>query len=215
MELRKEDIGARIKEIRESLGMTQVEFGRALDSGPKSISAYETGNADTSPLFLAKVALLGGKTLDWVIAGKEGPKTNAIDKHPEDSTVTMPVRAMAGAGHPCCIDQLEPVGTITLDKTYDGVNIQVLLIRGNSMEPTIMDGSHVGIDVTVKTIVSGQMYAVFFPHEGIVVKRLWIGPEVIKISSDNPTAPDHEIPVERINWDTFVQGRVKWTVQKY
>lgn len=83
------------------------------------------------------------------------------------------------------------------------------------MEPTIMNGSHVGVDIAEKEIISGQLYAVYIPHEGIVVKRIWIGPELVKIASDNPAAPDHDMMNERINWDTFVQGRVKWTLQRY
>jgi len=215
MEIRKEDIGVRIREIRESLKMTQSEFAEALGYGYKSISAYENGNTDTSPLLLAKIANLGGQSLDWLIAGKGSLNQTIVAEPQEDYSVTMPVRAMAGAGHPCCIDQLEPIGKITIDKSYDGPNIQVLQIRGNSMEPTIMDGAHVGIDITEKEIISGQLYAVFIPHEGIVVKRIWLGPELVKISSDNISAPDHDMIADRINWDTFVQGRVKWTVQKY
>lgn len=210
-ELRKK-LGARIKQIRSELGLKQVELAQRLGVKGPSVSAYETGDSEMSYDSLVLLSKLSGKSIDWLITG-EG--SFVVSEQQPEYTATMPVRAMAGAGHPHCIDQLEPIGHITLDKSYDGPNIQVLQIRGNSMEPTIMDNSHVGIDVTDKEVISGQMYAVFIPYEGIVVKRIWIGPETVRIASDNPTAPDHELLTERINWETFVQGRVKWTVQRY
>jgi len=212
MKLNLKEIGERIRKIRGSLNLD--EFNKILGVSRSAISNYERGDAFPRPETLSKIVEYGGVSYDWLFTG--GSENNTIvAEQLEEYTVTMPVRAMAGAGHPCCIDQLEPIGHITIDKSYDGPNIQVLQIRGNSMEPTIMDASHVGIDVTEKEIISGQMYAVFMPYEGIVVKRIWIGPETVRIASDNPTAPDHELLTERINWETFVQGRVKWTVQKY
>lgn len=70
METNKEKIGARIKLVREELNLTQPKFAELLGVGPKSISAYETGGADTSPSFLAKVAKLSGKSLEWIITGQ-------------------------------------------------------------------------------------------------------------------------------------------------
>jgi len=205
-------IGERIRIVRgEKNG---ADFGAMIGVSANMVSNYENGQAWPKVTTLDKIITISRKSADWLFYGKED-ENNIIAEPQEDYSVTMPVRAMAGAGAPCCIEQLEPIGSITLDKSYDGPNIQVLSIRGNSMEPTIMDGAHVGIDVTEREIISGQMYAVFIPHEGIVVKRIWMGPELIKISSDNPSAPDHDMIADRINWDTFVQGRVKWTVQKY
>lgn len=206
------EIGRRIRQIRGELN--GEAFGKILGLSRAQISVYERGEGWPNREALDKILTYGRKSADWLLYGK-GDENTIVAEPPEQYSVTLPVRAMAGAGVPCCIDELEPIGSITLDKSYDGPNIHVLSIRGNSMEPTIMDGAHVGIDITAKEIISGQMYAVFIPHEGIVVKRIWLGPELIKISSDNPSAPDHDMIADRINWDTFVQGRVKWTVQKY
>jgi len=207
-------IGNKIRDKRLESKQSQTALAESLGTHQSMISSLENGERLPDIEFVVRFAGLFGVSIDWIVADNMEPISTVAEPQ-EEYTVTMPVKAMAGAGNPCCIDQLEPIGHITLDKSYDGPNIQVLLIRGNSMEPTIMDGSYVGIDVTTKEIISGQMYAVFIPHEGIVVKRIWIGPELIKISSDNPGAPDHDMLADRINWDTFVQGRVKWTVQKY
>ena len=207
-------IGNKIRDKRLENKQSQTTLAELLGTHQSMISSLENGERLPDIEFVVRFAGLFGVGIDWIVTDGMEP-TPLVSDPQEDYTVTLPVKAMAGAGNPCCMDQLEPIGHITIDKSYNGPNIQVLQIRGNSMEPTIMDGSHVGIDITEKEIISGQMYAVFIPHEGVVVKRIWIGPELIKISSDNPSAPDHDMMAERINWDTFIQGRVKWTVQKY
>lgn len=206
------EIGKRIRDVRGQ--RTGIEFGEIIGTSNNMVSIYESGGSWPKPQTLDKIIALSGKTADWLLYGR-GDKSCVVAGTQEDYTVIMPVRALAGAGDPCCIDELEPIGQIVVQKDYDGPNIQVVKIRGNSMEPTIMNGSHVGVDIAEKEIISGQLYAVYIPHEGIVVKRIWIGPELVKIASDNPAAPDHDMMNERINWDTFVQGRVKWTLQRY
>lgn len=208
------EIGKRIKEALNDSQISQKMLAAEIGVQPPSVTAYIQGGSNIPVEALEVISRMCDVSIDWIVKGKTATCKELSEVY-IGNTINLPVRAMAGAGTPCCLDDLEPIGYITLDKTYDGPNIQVLQIRGNSMEPTIMDGAHVGIDITEKEIISGQMYAVFIPHEGIVVKRIWIGPELVKISSDNPGAPDHDMIAERINWDTFVQGRVKWTVQKY
>jgi phage repressor protein C with HTH and peptisase S24 domain len=207
------EIGKRIREVRGK--RTGIEFGKILGVGNNMVSVYESGQSFPKTQTLDTIIQLSGRPADWLLYGKGEDGPVVISEPQGECTATMLVRALAGAGNPCCIDQLEPIGQIIVQKNYNGPNIQVVQIRGTSMEPTIMNGAHVGVDVTAKEIVSGQMYAVYIPHEGIVVKRIWIGPELVKIASDNPTAPDHDMLSERINWDSFVQGRVKWVIQEY
>lgn len=207
------EIGHRIRAIRGK--RNGDEFGEFIGVSRATVSVYERGEGWPRPETLDKIIQLSGKPADWLLYGRGDGELPVVAEPQEEYTATMPVHALAGAGNPCCIDQLEPIGQIIVQKSYNGPNIHVVEIRGTSMEPTIMDGAHVGVDVTAKEIVSGQMYAVYIPHEGIVVKRIWIGPELVKIASDNPTAPDHDMLSERINWDTFVQGKVKWVIQEY
>jgi phage repressor protein C with HTH and peptisase S24 domain len=204
-------IGERIKTVRGD--QSGEKFGAQIGVSTNMVSMYENGAAWPKAQTLAKIIKISGKSADWLLFGTPEADLVVAENEPE-YTVTMPVRALAGAGDPCCIDQLNPIGQITVSKDYDGPNIQVIQIRGNSMEPTYMDGAHVGVDITSREVISGQAYAVYIPHEGIVVKRIWIGPELVTIASDNPSAPSHEVMADRVNWDTFIQGRVKWVIQK-
>jgi transcriptional regulator with XRE-family HTH domain len=211
------DIGKRLEQIRTILDLTQDEMGEILGKGKGSISKYENGDATPPISAIKKYAEIGNVTFDWIFTGTSS-SSHVFElgtEYKSNKTSTIPVRAVAGAGDPCDLDQLEPIGHITIGSEYNGVNITALQIRGTSMEPNIMNGAHVGIDRADKEVISGQLYAVYIPHEGIVVKRIFIGPELVKIKSDNPSFPDHDLSIDRINWDTFVQGRVKWVLQKY
>lgn len=67
----KEDVGRRIKEIREGLGLTLEGFGKKLCLGKTAIHQYEHGISTPSLETLAKIAELGNVTIDWLITGKE------------------------------------------------------------------------------------------------------------------------------------------------
>lgn len=82
MRIKKEDIGGRIKEVREGLKMTQAELGRILGVGNKAVSSYEKGAANPSPSSLAEIARLGERTIDWLVTGKDPqlPQAPAISR---------------------------------------------------------------------------------------------------------------------------------------
>lgn len=211
MEIDLARIGARIRSVRDE--RTGIEFGKLIGVSNQSVCAYESGAVWPKPQTLAKIIELSGKSADWLLFGIE-PDAGSVAE-PRPHTIAMPVRAMAGAGDPCDLDQLEPIGLIHIPIEYNGPTITVLQIRGTSMEPHIKDGAHVGIDRADRRIISGELYAIYIPHEGIVVKRLYLGPEQITIKSDNPLFPDQVMSIDKINWDTFVQGRVKWGFLMY
>lgn len=80
------------------------------------------------------------------------------------------------------------------------------------MEPLIRDGAYVGIDSEDRWIVSGEIYAVWLPYEGAVIKRLYLDMEKITLKSDNSQFPEITVPLAGLD-DHFIQGRVKWVIQ--
>lgn len=84
MQIKKEDIGIRIKEVREGLKMTQATLGRILGVGNKAVSAYEKGAANPSPSSLAEIARLGKCTIDWLVTG-------ATPDTPINQSITYPI----------------------------------------------------------------------------------------------------------------------------
>jgi transcriptional regulator with XRE-family HTH domain len=72
MEIKNNDIGARIKRIRTELKMTQVDLSKVLKLGSnKAVSFYETGTSAPSLASLIKIAEIGKRSLDWLITGLE------------------------------------------------------------------------------------------------------------------------------------------------
>ncbi|WP_316347342.1 helix-turn-helix domain-containing protein [Desulfuromonas acetoxidans] len=68
-ELRKE-LGARIRSVRKNLGLNQKTFGEMLGVGISTVSAYESRGSSPSPEALAKIAEMGGVSVDYLITGK-------------------------------------------------------------------------------------------------------------------------------------------------
>lgn len=68
-------IASRIKDIRESRGLNQTEFGERLGGVPQAvISKYERGTVKPRLEFLAEVAKFGKVSLDWLILGDKSGK---------------------------------------------------------------------------------------------------------------------------------------------
>ena len=68
-------IAGRIKNIRESRGLNQTEFGEKLGGTPQAaISKYERGTVKPRLEFLVEVAKYGKISLDWLILGKKSGK---------------------------------------------------------------------------------------------------------------------------------------------
>lgn len=71
MEIKNDDIGARIRKIRTELKMTQVDLSKILKGTNKAVSFYETGASEPSLASLIKIAEIGKRSLDWLITGLE------------------------------------------------------------------------------------------------------------------------------------------------
>lgn len=64
--------GERIRQVRESVGLNQTDFGTQLGGIKTStISGYESGYAEPKPNTLAAIAAIGNVSLDWLITGTE------------------------------------------------------------------------------------------------------------------------------------------------
>lgn len=124
------------------------------------------------------------------------------------------VYVLAGAGVPNQLIDTEPIAEIVIPAEFYKPSIVPIMVRGRSMEDTIMDGAFVGVDREDMWVISGEVYAIWIPNEGAVIKRLYLEPERIICKSDNPKFADFFVNVKEID-DHFIQGRVKWVIQKY
>lgn len=69
MQTNKEDMGKRIREVRERLNLGQDELGRLTSTSKQSVSSYETGRSFPPLDFLATLAGRVGIPIDMIVTG--------------------------------------------------------------------------------------------------------------------------------------------------
>lgn len=209
--------GDRLKLVRGNL--KQDEFAEKTGCHKSTIGRWERGEQfpdidDANKILKAFPDISPA----WLLADEGAMLRGAVvEEHvayTPERHVELQVYALAGAGHPNSLLDTEPVAQIAVPKDFYRPSIVPVQIRGRSMEETIMDGAIVGVDREDKWVVSGEIYAVWMPYEGAVVKRLYLDTEKITCRSDNTKFTDIIVPLDRID-ENFIQGRVKWVIQRY
>ncbi len=118
---------------------------------------------------------------------------------------------MSGVREKKDLSEATPVSMIIIPKKFMKPSIIALRMKGENMEPTVNDQGVVGVDREDDEIVSGKIYAIWVPNEGIVLKRLFIEPDKVVLKSDNPLFPGSSVSLKEIG--DFLIGRAKWVVQ--
>ena len=70
--------GNRVKTLRTSLGMNQVEFGKRLNVTKQSVSNWENGNIQPSIDMLVKIAMTFSVSADYLL-GLDGTRSLDVD----------------------------------------------------------------------------------------------------------------------------------------
>jgi transcriptional regulator with XRE-family HTH domain len=72
------DIGSRLKEERERLGLTQKALGAIGDFGKTTVIAWERGTAFPNALFLADIAAIGADIRYIVTGDRDAPPPEVL-----------------------------------------------------------------------------------------------------------------------------------------
>ena len=210
-----------IKALNDS-GLNQKKFAKALNISEGHLSEIVRGKKSPSSSLCELAQIRFGKPPDatestFTGQGKQPYDSGVRLKEGESKkgTVEVGVYAFAGAGGPMELFEHDPIETIDIPQHWMKPDLQAVLIRGRSMEPSIVDGAVVGVDTQNKKIISGELYAVWLEYEGAVVKRLFIEQNIVRVCSDNPAFKEMQIKNDEINGDTFVLGKVTWLMQSY
>ena len=76
----------RLKILRESLGMTQEEFGKSINIAKSTYNNYETGIRDPKSDFWIAVAQKYGVTIDYLMGFSDNPHKTSDDIKASPST---------------------------------------------------------------------------------------------------------------------------------
>lgn len=128
----------------------------------------------------------------------------------------LPVYGALAAGGP--IDgHTDVVGEIVIPMSLVKEGVYAMAVRGASMEPTLMDGSVVGIDTKRKFLEHEGLFAFWLPMKGAVIKRcLLLEGGAVLLQSDNERYPSFAFPLLSGSQEgPIVIGKVVWSFQRY
>lgn len=173
---------------------TQQELADVL--GIKQSTISESKKRNTVPpgwyltLFEAR-----GVNPDWLKQGK-GPVYLRTEEggYVEPARPTSPL--MQGVSRPyydsegLAAEDWTPAGCIVVPEPYAGRTVRILRMTGDGFAPTVRRGAFVGVDTEEVRPSSGDIYAVYMPLEGVVLKRIFCDGDTLVLRADNPQHPD-------------------------
>jgi len=144
--------------------------------------------------------------------GEEEMAPGAMDD--EFALVTV-YNVRASAGHGASIDQEQPLSEIAFRRdwlTQEGLSVRGLAAvtaDGDSMEPTVKDGSLLLLDTNQRELAGNRIYILRMDGH-LYAKRLQrLTDGSIRVSSDNPAYADEVVDRDALD-SLDIIGRVVW-----
>lgn len=205
---------------------TQTEIAHLLGIKQSSISDAKKKNTIPDGWLLTLYRACGLEP-DWILYGQEpvsrredftlppgvcGVRESATEYTATPSRAT--VYAMARTDPDTGNWLREGLESIPLIESLSRPHLLVVKMDNAAMEPVIRRGAYVGIDCDDVRMRSGEIYALDFPGEGLIIKRLARDLEGRRLSllADNPAHQAQHLPLE----DPGIRpvGRAVWVIQE-
>lgn len=216
----------RLKRARKARKMSQASLAEAVGLDQTTISNLERGKV-LSTSKTAQIARALGVDPHWLATGQgemlSNVETAAAEANTSPSEADYALIPQLSANGHCgdgyLNDHVEVTGGLAFKREWlkrmgaRPENLRVIYAEGDSMEPFIVDGDVVLLDLSKTEPTSQRVYAIRRPDGGISIKRLvqrftgeWV------ISSDNPNKAkfqDEPLSLESASQVPFV-GEVIW-----
>ena len=200
-------IGTRIKMIREEKGLTQEELAKTLGLNKSTIQRYETAKIEKIKLPVIDAIAqkldvnpewLSDKTNIRLTYSDTSPKLTKIP-YTESGCVKVPLIGRAAAGYTCYAEENITAYVLTdSDILKDGYDHFWLKVKGDSMEPTLLEGDLVL--VRAQSVLETPCLAVVtVDQEDGLVKYVDIDTHKITLTSVNPYYPPRVFEKEEMN----------------
>lgn len=190
------EIGRKIRELRQKLGLTQTDLAHRINVDPTTISHYESGKRAVTIEILQKIAEALGVSLALFFSDQEVvPVSSAKRLIPLfDTNMTV------GSGiFPKALQAIRsiPVDDASVDYAF--------IVRGKSMEPDIKDKDVVLVKVVPPdTLRNGDIVVCIYTDRFLVRRFYKCGNNIVLCSANAEYAPVVVSPHEHLE----VIGRV-------
>lgn len=211
---------------------TQMELAEVLDIRQSSISDAKRRNSVPADWYMKLFEHLGLNPL-WLKYGT-GPMYlrteqgySTVEAHgqplslhesaaqynePDAKGIIVPVYSRKEAYNP--ENPAASIGKLNIPMSFAHPGLYVIRFDASSMEPFVKKGAYVGLDTTQQSVVSGELYGINMPHEGVVIKRVYIDSpnNSMVLKSENPAHPAIALPISE--QPNNIVGLVGWILQK-
>jgi len=202
-------VGNQIKKYRKLRGMTQKELGLKIGVKHNTISGYESGTNEPEQNTLFAIAdVLGISINDLFPPTTESEVTNLIALPREVRPI--PIIGTIACGDPILAEQNFEDYRYEVVENLPSGRLYYLYAKGDSMSPTIPDGSLVLIKEQ-PYVESGQIAAVLLngDTEATLKRVKWQG-DILILMPDNPA--HHPIVVTKDNPARIIGRAIRFTV---
>ncbi|MBQ4132533.1 MAG: helix-turn-helix domain-containing protein [Desulfovibrionaceae bacterium] len=134
---------------------------------------------------------------------------------PEAKSTVVTVYSMHGANMTEAPGEPDVIGKLSIPQSFFAPGIQVFKVDTAGMEPLVCKGAYIGIDTNQKNVVSGEIFAVHIPFEGISLKRVFLDGDNqrLVLKAENQKHPDQYISLDK-HKDRIV-GNLTWVMQEF
>lgn len=212
-------LASRVKYRMNELGMNPAQVSKAAGFAPTFVRDLIEGRkksvrADS----LKSIAEVLGVTPEWLNgAGALQRSGGAIEPNRStDEIQTIPIFDIdASAGHGTFAEDggvlgYQPFRSQQLTRLTSSPlsRLAVIMVRGDSMDPTLANQDHVLVDTTVNRVGRDGIYILALEDE-LLVKRCWVDLDTgaIVVKSDNPQYGTQTV-TDKDRLD--IKGRVIW-----
>jgi len=238
MELINMTYSKKIRVLRESLKLNQIEFSKKTSIPLSTLRKVETGHSNVGLTIIEKIIKVPEleRYTHWLMSNdipsesglNSGIESNQVSPEANKLTAKEPnhielpfyeVTASAGGG--ALVEAENQTKSISFEPAWlrkeIGVNpndVFLMLVDGDSMYPTLKSESMIMVDRHLNSMSDG-IYVL--RHENsLLVKRLQMLPGgIIKVKSDNNMYEPWEINKSQLDGiDLELIGRVVWTGQR-
>lgn len=229
MEIRDKVVyGQRFRQARDELNLSRVNLAKNIGTHPSTIKNWENGDTVPNDFYQALIEERTEISADWLYTGIEPmilDKGNSIklrdmvEQYRDNNNPDLRIWGIIGAGVSFDIrmqetepDKLKPMETIKVSGLLDRKVKDCFRVKGDSMYRLIPHNALVGVDFKDKKIVSGELYALDLPADGLSVKEIHPEGKRLRVHSYNERIKDYYL--EQGEWEEYViAGRIVWIHQ--